>query len=179
MADDASFAQCFVFIDKRAALCGMTLEAGVVSAEKCDPASVHRLRHVRRVSFYRGPDMWIMAIGTSDFAFEDGMMMRQLELRPDLEVTLKASLWIFVRINDRACAAAGGNVFTTRAVTGFASRVLGVIARRLQSGVRGSAEIAGDIFVAGLARFRPDECCTRNARRCEQGAITFKGGARE
>jgi hypothetical protein len=105
-----------VFVDKRTALRGMTLEAGIVSAKERDATTVDRLRHIGGGAFDRQPDMRVVAIGTTDFAFQHRVMMRQLELSADFEVTLEAGLRIFARIDDRACAAAGGNVFTTRTV---------------------------------------------------------------
>lgn len=92
MADDTSFAQRFVFVDKRAALGGMTLEAGIVSAKERNTPAVDRLCHIGRGAFDGQADMRIMAISATDFAFEHGMMMRQLELGANFKMTLEASL---------------------------------------------------------------------------------------
>lgn len=174
MADEAAFAQGFVFVNKRAALRSVALEAGVVSAHEGDAAPVQRLRHVGSAAFDWSAHVRIVAITTRDFALENGMMMRQLKLGADFEVTLEASLGVFARVDDSAFATARGNMQTARSMARFAARVLGVITRRLQSCVRSGAEVARNIFVAGLARFRSNECCAGNARRCKQGAIAFE-----
>ncbi len=104
-----------MFVDKRAALRGVTLEAGIVSAHESDPASVQRLRHVGGTAFDWSAYVRIVAISTTDFAFENGMMMRQLKLRADFEVTLEAGLGVFSRVDDRATSAAAcSNVQTAR-----------------------------------------------------------------
>ena len=131
MADDTSFAQRFVFVDERAALGGMTLEAGIVSAKERNTPAVDRLCHIGRGAFDGQADMRIMAISATDFAFKDRVMMWQLELCADFEVTLEARLWRPTRIDDGASSAATGNVQTPRAMARFAPCVLGVIAWRL------------------------------------------------
>ena len=78
-----------MFENERPLLCGMTLETGLVTAQERQTSAFHSLLHVGTASFDGHADMWIMAIGATDFAFEHGMMMRQLELRPNIKMTLE------------------------------------------------------------------------------------------
>jgi hypothetical protein len=118
-----------------------------------------------------------MAISATDFAFEYGVVMRQLELGAHVKVTLEAGLRRSARIDDGARSASAGNVQAARTMAGFTSHVLGVIAGCFQSRVRRGAKIARDVFVAGLACFRPNKLRARNARRRENGAVRFKRAA--
>lgn len=78
-----------MLINKRAALRGMALEASFVLAEKSKAAAFQRLLHIGAAAFDRHPYMRIMAISTTDLAFQYRMVVRQLELCPHLEMTLK------------------------------------------------------------------------------------------
>ena len=48
MTDDTALAHCLMFIDKRAALRGVTLETGFVSAQKRQATAFERLLHIGR-----------------------------------------------------------------------------------------------------------------------------------
>lgn len=89
MANYAALAHGFVLIHKRTPLRGMALEAGLVLAHEGKAAAFERLLHIRPAAFNRHSDMRIVAISTTHFAFQDRMMMRQLETCPHLEVTLE------------------------------------------------------------------------------------------
>jgi hypothetical protein len=92
MTDNTAFPYRLMLVDEWSALRRVTLKTGVVSAEKCEPAPMNRLLHICCSAFYGRTDMWIVAIGTTHFAFEDRVAVRQLELRPHVEVTLKTGL---------------------------------------------------------------------------------------
>lgn len=166
MTDHTTLPHRLVLVNKGAALGGMALKASLVSAQESKAAAFEHLLNIGPATFDGNTDVRVVAIGAAHFAFQHRMVVRQLKLRPHFQMTLETSFRRLTRIDDRVRCAAAGNVETPRAVTRFASRVLGVIAGCLQPRVRRSAEIAGDIFVAGLARFRSNECCARNARGC-------------
>jgi len=89
MATDAAFADRLVFEDERAALGGVTLETGFVVAQQHGAPAFHALRHIGATAFDGVAAMRIVAIGAAHFAFEDRMMMRQLESSPDFGVALE------------------------------------------------------------------------------------------
>ena len=135
VTNGAAFANRFVFVNERSALRGMTLETGVVRAHERDAAAFDELLQTCAAAFDRFAFVWIVAIRAAHFAFEHGMMVRQLKLRTQIQVTLKTGVRRFARINDLTLLAAGLNVQTSRAVTRFATDVLGVLAFRHQTGV--------------------------------------------
>jgi hypothetical protein len=144
----------------------VALEASFVSAQESKAAAFERLLNISAAAFDRDSLVRIVTIGATHFALQHRMMVRQLELCPYFQVTLETGLRIFFRVNDRACATAGFNVQTPRAVARFAAHVLCVLSFRLQSRVRCGAKVSDDLFVAGLTLFRADELRARDARRC-------------
>ena len=151
MADHATLAQCFMLVNERAALLGVTLEAGFVSAQERKPAAFERLLDVGPAAFDRDSLMRVVTIGAAHFAFQHRMMVRQLELCPHFQVTLETGLRIFPRIDDRVRRATALDVQTARPVARLAAHVLCVLSFRLQSRVRRCSEITHDLFVAGPA----------------------------
>src|SRR5450432_3782794 len=160
MAGHAAFAQGLVLENERSTLRGMTLETGFVLTEQRDPAALEGAADVR-----------VMAIRAANLPFEDRVMMRQLELRADLQVTLKTGLGRTAGIDDRARAAAARDVQTSGTVTRFAADIFRVVSRRFESRVRRGRERSRDLFVTGGARFRADEFSSRNAWRRENSAF--------
>lgn len=140
-----------MLVNKRAALGGMALEASFVSAQESKAAAFERLLNIGATALDRDSLVWVVTIGATHFAFQHRMMVRQLELGPHFQVTLKARFRRLPRIDDRTGAAAGFNVQTPRAVARLAAHVLCVLAFRLQSRVRRCLEITCDLFVAGPA----------------------------
>jgi hypothetical protein len=151
MTNSASLSHRLVLIHKRAALLGVTLEAGFVSAQESKAAGFERLLNVRRRTFDRDPFVRLMTISAAHFAFEYRMVMRQLECRANFQVTLETCFRRFSRIDDGARAAAGFDVQTPGTVTRFASHVLRVLPLCLQSRVGSCSEIAHNLFVTGRA----------------------------
>ena len=76
VADDATFANCFVLIDKWTALGGMTLKTRVISVHEGDPTVLERLVHARSTALNRHSLMRIVAIGAAHFPFQHRMPMR-------------------------------------------------------------------------------------------------------
>ena len=89
MATDATFPDRFVFEDEWSALRDVTLETGLVMAEQHGAPAFHGLRYIGATAFHSVTAMRVMAIGAAHFAFEDRMMMRQLESSPDFGVALE------------------------------------------------------------------------------------------
>jgi hypothetical protein len=92
MADDATLAQRFMLVDKRAALLRVTLEAGLVFAQERETAGFEFLLDICRRAFDRDAFVYLMTIRAAHLAFEHWMMMRQCEGCANFEVTLEASL---------------------------------------------------------------------------------------
>ena len=78
-----------MFKNKWTPLCGVALEARFVLAQESKAAAFKRLLNICRRAFDRHPDMRIMAISTTDLAFQDRMTMRQLKACPHVKVTLE------------------------------------------------------------------------------------------
>lgn len=179
MTTHAAFAYRFVCEDKRAALRGVTLEAGLVLAEQGDAAALDRLRKIRPAAFDRVAFVRVVAIGAAHFSFEHRVMMRQIEFRLHFQMALETGRGRFARVDDRVCAAAAFHVKTSRPVTRFAADVLRVVSLRFQARVRGRREIARNRFVTGRALARPDKFRSGNTRRGKNGAACFEVTARK
>ena len=170
MADHTTLTQCLVLVDKRAALLGVALEASFVSAQESKAAGFEVLLNIRLRAFDRDSLVRVVAIGTTHFAFQHRMVMRQRKRCAHFQVTLETDLRIFPRIDDRASPAAGFNVQTPRPVARLAAHVDGLLYScalcltafsaalvydfcfcSLQSRVGGRPKVAHDFFVARLA----------------------------
>ena len=173
-----------MLVNKRAALLGVALEAGFISAQESKPAGFELLLNIRRRGFDRDPFVHLVTISATHFAFEHRMVVRQLECRANFQVTLKTGFRRLSWIDDRTCCAAGFNVQTPRAVARLAAQVRGLLYScalcltafsaalvynfrfcSLQSRVGGGAKIAHDLFVAGFTFLRTDKLSARNAGR--------------
>jgi hypothetical protein len=91
MTNGTTLAQCLVFINKRAALLRVTLEAGFVSAQERKATGFEFLLNICWRAFNRDAFMYLMTIRAAHLAFEHWMMMRQCEGCANFEVTLEAS----------------------------------------------------------------------------------------
>lgn len=151
MATDATFADGFVFENKRAALRGVTLEARVILAEQSHASSFEALWKIRAASLDRVALVRVVAIGATHFPFQHRMVMRQLKRGAHFRVALEASGRRFSRIDDCAFLAAALDVQAAGAVTRFATNVLGVVSLSFQARVSGRPEITRDRFMAGGA----------------------------
>ena len=155
VADQASFTRGFVFINKRAALQSVALVARFVVSHQRSAPSDNGVTLVRFVT-----------VGATHFAFNDGMSVRQVEFAPLVQVTGKADLRRFAGVDDGVPRAAALIMNAARAVAGFAAHVEGVCAFGHQLGMRGSWEVAIDVFVTLGARMRPDKLSAGNFRWC-------------
>ena len=137
--------------DEWPALRGVTLKTGVVLAQESHASTLESLLKICAATFDRHPDVRIVAIHATYFAFQYRMMMRQLESCAHFQVALEARFRISPWINNRASPTAGLHVQTPGAVTRFTAHVLGIFAFCRQASVGGSAEILGDFAVTGIA----------------------------
>ena len=80
MTGQATLTHGLVLKYKWPALRGVALEASFVLAQESNAAAFERLLHIRGRALHRHPDMRIVAISTTHFPFQDGMVVRQLEL---------------------------------------------------------------------------------------------------
>jgi hypothetical protein len=115
VADGAAFAQRLVFKNERPRLGLMTLRATLILRRHRE--SARRFENVAAVR--------IVAVGAIHVAFDDRMMLRQIEFRMNVEVTLKTGFGIFAGIDDEPRRAAGADVFAAGTVAGFAAALAG------------------------------------------------------
>ena len=127
MAGDTTLTHCLVLINKRAALLCVTFEAGFVSAQKSKAAPSELLLNICRGALDRDAFVRFMAITAAHLALKHWVMMRQLECRANLQVTLETRVRRFSRVDDRAGFAAGLDVQTPGAVAGLATHVDGLL----------------------------------------------------
>ena len=112
MARGATFAQGFVLEDEWPALFAVTLRALFVQARHGEAAG----------GFHDVVPVRVVALHAIHVAFNDRMMLRQVEFRMDIDVALKTRPWVLAGIHDEpAAAAADAHVFAGWAVAGFAA----------------------------------------------------------
>jgi hypothetical protein len=153
VTNEAAFAGGFVFVDERAALDGVTLEAGFIFTHERSSSGDNGVALVR-----------IVAITAGHFAVEHRMSMGEVELAAFIQVAIETDFGGFVRVNDRVTSAAGLVVEAGGPVAGFTTHVDRVWATDLQFGVRGGGKIAGDVLVALRTRVGADEFRAWNFR---------------
>jgi len=127
MANDASLAHRLVFIDEWAPLLCVTFEAGFVSAQESKAAASELLLNICRGALDCDPFVRFVAITATHLAFQHRMMMRQLERRANLQVTLETSVRRLSRIDDRARFAASLHMQAPRSVARLATHVRGLL----------------------------------------------------
>lgn len=136
VAGDATFTHRTVFIDEGSFLLGVALRAGGVHTFEVEAGATDRIAL-----------MDFMAIGAAHLAVHDLVAVREAELRALVQVTLEASLGRLGGIDDRAATAAGGDVDTAGAVTGFATGVAELRIRNREAGVARGFKMVGLVFV--------------------------------
>ena len=172
MTDHTPLTHCLVLVNERAALRGVALETSLVSAQESKATGFECLLNIGLCTFDSHPGVRVMTIGTADFAFQNRVVVRQLELRPHFQVTLETSVRRLPRIDDRVRRATTLDVQTARAMARLAAHVLSVLSLRLQSRVRRCFEVAYDLFVTGFAFLRADELRARDAGWGENCSIS-------
>ena len=107
----AAFAQRLVFKDERPRLRLVTARATFILPCHCQAAL--RFEDVSAVR--------VVAIHAVHIAFDDRMMLRQIEFGLHVQMTLETGSGIFSRIDDESGRAAGPNMFAARTMAGLAS----------------------------------------------------------
>lgn len=163
VADRTTFPHGFVFKDERPGLFAMTLGAGLIEPRHGEAAGgFHHVASVR-----------VVALHAIHFAFDDRMMLRQVELGVGLEMTLKASRCVVPGIEDEfAAATADGDMFAAGAVAGFAA-VLALPGQSVESQarVRAGEKVVRIVGVTLEARAVAGERCTFNGGWRNDGAL--------
>lgn len=143
VAGRATLAQRFVLENERSELPRVALGADIF------------LRHEFRAAPHdHGTLVRIMTIAATDLSLKDRVMRWQVELGPLVQVTLKTCLRRFAGIDDGVGGAARLIVKAAGAVTRFTADIFGVVARSLQTMVARRLEVAVNLLVTLLARFR-------------------------
>jgi hypothetical protein len=166
VAGGATFANGFMLEDKRAALRGMTFEAGLVSGSQGGRAALDHPAFMR-----------VVAITATHLAVFQWMVIGEAEAAAFIQMTLETCLGVAARIDDGMGLATRLIVDAGRAVAGFAADVLGVRAFRHQAGVVSRLELSGDLLMALLATLGAHKSRARNLRRCQHRA--GEGAARD
>ena len=91
MADHTTLTQCLMLVNKRAALLGVALKTSFVFAQKSEAAGFERLLKIGATAFDCDSFVRVVTIGATHFAFQHWMVVRQLERRTNLQVTLETS----------------------------------------------------------------------------------------
>ena len=159
VAGGAAFAHRLVLKHERTKLRRVALGADFILRQKFRPAA-----------FNYGAFMRIVAVPTTHLAFDNGMVRRQIEFSPLMQVTLKTGFRRFAGIEDGVGRAAGFNVQAAGPVTGFAPDVPGIVPGRFQMIMGRGVEAAVDVLMALLARLRADISGAGNLRRREKAA---------
>jgi len=157
VANRAAFAQRLVLEDERACLVPVALRAALI-----EPRHREATAGLEDVAAMR-----IMALHAIHAALDHRMVLRQVELRVDLQVALKAGARIFPRIdNELAAPAARLNMLAARAVARFtAGFAVQSRAFKMKAPVRARGENAGDVGMALRAGLVSHEGSAGNLRR--------------
>lgn len=166
VTDRAAFAHGFVFKDEWLGLFAMTLGAGLIEPRHGEAAG----------GFHHVAPMRVVALHAIHFAFDDRMMLRQVEFGVGLEMTLKAGRCVLAGIDDELVAAtANRDVLAAGTVAGLApaftlSGQTIEAQPRMRTGDKG-VRVVGVTFETGAIA---DERRAFNGRRRKDGA--FDGG---
>lgn len=157
MASRAALAQRLVFEHHALGLLAMTRRTLLVEARHRESAG----------GFHDVEAVWVVALHAVHLALTNGMVLRQIELGVDFQVTREARLRVVARIDDElSTTAARGDMFAARPVTRFASRAARHLRRLdMDSGVRTAREDSCVFRVAIHTGFVADKTCAFDLRR--------------
>src|SRR5438034_7858807 len=123
MADGATLPHRLVFIDKRAALLCVTLEAGFVCAEERKATGFELLLNISLPAFDCDALVQLVTISAAHFPFRHRVVVRQLKCRANFQVTLKACFRRLPWIDDGTRSAPGFDMQTPGPVARLAAHV--------------------------------------------------------
>ena len=160
MTRGATFAERGMFEDVRFGLFAVTIGTRFVHTRHGEAA----------VWFHDVGAVRVVALNAVHFAFEDRVMLRQVELGVRGNVALETGFGLFAGIDDEF-AATDSDVFAARSMTRFAA----LLAGHLRIGhpdarVWARWKNACDFVVAIGARFVADVSCAFDLRRSDDGA---------
>lgn len=168
VAGGATFAEGFVLVNEGAGLLAVTLGALLVEARHRQ--SRRRLHNLVAVG--------IVTLHAIHSAFDDWMMLREVELGVDIQVALEAGGRILAGVDDEAAAAAADfDMLTGGAVAGFAAGDVSepdIVLIELSVGAGG--ENAGDVGVALDALGVADVAGAFDVRRRNDGPAHRSAG---
>lgn len=170
VANGAPFAQRLMFKNERPGLGLMTLGAALILPRHRQPA--RRFEDVATVG--------IVAIHAIHVAFDDRVMMGQIEFRLNVEMALETRFRIFAGVNDELRRAAGTDVFAARAVAGFAP----ALARhrrvfKMQPRMGTGGKFPDDVRMAIGASMVADKVRARNFQRHHHRGRSRRTGNQE
>jgi hypothetical protein len=142
MTRGAALTNGLVFEDERAPLRRMALAAGVPFRRQRSSSAFHRRARMR-----------VVAITATDFAFQDRMMVRQIEFATLVEVALETNLWRSFGIDDRVIGATGFVVNAARAMARLTAYIRRIGTLGLQQRVSCRLKTFGNVFMALLTSF--------------------------
>ena len=152
----AALPQCLVLKDKGPRLRLMTARATLILPRHCQAAL--RFKDVSSVR--------VVAIHAVHIAFNDRMMLRQIEFGLSVQMALETGCGIFSRIDDEAGRATTSNMFAAWTVAGLASALpCHGCALDMQPRVRAGREFADNLRVTIRACAVADVVRTRNFKR--------------
>ena len=156
MTGGAAFAQRLMFEDERSGLLAMALRATFVLPGHGQSAGW--FEDVAAMRVVAGP--------TTHAAFNDRVMLGQIEFRLNVEMALKAGGRVVAGIDDEFGAAAGGDVLAAGAVTGFTAGFAGQGRPfKMDPRVRAGGEFPDDFRVAIHAGMVADVMCAGDCQR--------------
>jgi hypothetical protein len=115
MTDGAALAQGFMFKNERPGLGLVALRATLILPGHGKAA--FRFENIAA--------MRVVAVHAIHVAFDDGVVLGQVEFGLHIEVALKTGVGFFSGIDDEICRAAGTDMLAAGTVTGFASALAG------------------------------------------------------
>lgn len=167
MANRAAFVQGFVFKNKGPGLGLMTLGAALVLPRHRQPA-----RRFEDVAAVR-----IVAVHAIHVAFDDRVMVRQVEFRLHIEMALKTGLRFFAGVDDELRRAAGTDVFAAGAMAGFAPALAGhPRVFKMQPRVGAGGKFPDDVRMAIGASAIADKMRAGNLERHHDGGRSSRTG---
>jgi hypothetical protein len=170
MAHRAALPQRFVLENKRARLILVALRTALVL-----------LRHRQAARWFENVTaMRVVAVHATHVAFDDRMMLRQVEFALHVQVALEARVRFFPGIDDETGRATGPDMFTAGPVTGFATaharhrRILNMQAR-----VRAGGKFPDDLRMAIRTGLVAHVVGAGNFQRCHHRRSGRTGNQKE
>ena len=170
VASRAAFAHRRVLKNHRLGLFPMAL--GAVFIQTRHRQSARRLHDVHAVR--------IVTLNAVHFAFDHGMMLRQVEFSLRLHMTSETRGRILAGVDYKSIQSGGAghrDMFAGGTVTGLATVLAGHLAVfQVQSLVRAGGKRPSDIRVTIEARLVPDKCGALNLQRLNRRAVQCRAG---